>query len=90
MSEHLQRKTNELLEGFDRQRDLISKNVELVQSNIEQLPMLELSEKTNALRALVDSVANELNDQYKSHYNTVEWEYEAIRSSTSELIKSIK
>lgn len=69
---------------------MIFKNVELVWFNIDKLSMLELSEKIIKLRTLVDSVANEINDQYKSHYDTVESEYEAVKNSTSELTKSIK
>lgn len=90
ISEHLEHQTNALHKEFFKQKNVIVKNVELIRTKIDELSMLELSVKTNRLRSQIDSVANELNDHYKSHYETVESEHRAIENSTSKFIKSIK
>jgi len=76
---------------FDlKTNELILKNIELIGSHAEELSVREMTELIEKLRRKIDSVADELNSAYKSHYDKVESDYQAIEHSTLEFIKSIK
>jgi len=68
---------------------LIIQNVELVKSNFEKLSLKELVKITDELRKKVDSVADELNTQYISHYDKVESDFNTMKNSTNEFQNSI-
>lgn len=71
-------------------KQLLFKDIEHIQSEIEKYSTSELTEILNKLRKQIDTMANKLNDEYKSDYKNVELKYQLIANSTLKFMKSIK
>lgn len=82
--------TNALYKRFDSKKNCILKDVDRIQSDVNRLSTLELTESVNKLTVQIYSISNELHADYNSHYENVESEYRTIKDSTLKYIKSIK
>lgn len=89
-SDSLMYTTNTLYQTFDSKKDMIVKNVELTVINVKDFSIFELTELINTHKEKIHSVAIELNNIYKSHYENVKSEFQEIANSTLTFMKSIK
>lgn len=76
---------------FDmKTNDLILNKVALVKPRVEKLSTSELDVIIDALKIEIDSLADEMNTLYMSHYDKIKSDYQAIEGTTMEFVNSVK